>query len=143
MKKIILFLFLMNTIFVFSQSLEKAIKVMDSVNIKYPSRSQEMKDILEIYSLSDSSKDAVNNKIKNKLSKYELKDLKKSYVDNVINYYQMNYLWLITDKIFSNFNKEEVVILKKLIKKKKRDTLLDKYINIEQDCIKHFDKNFE
>lgn len=133
----------MNTIFVFSQSLEKAIKVMDSVNIKYPSRSQEMKDILEIYSLSDSSKDAVNNKIKNKLSKYELKDLKKSYVDNVINYYQMNYLWLITDKIFSNFNKEEVVILKKLIKKKKRDTLLDKYINIEQDCIKHFDKNFE
>lgn len=133
----------MNTIFVFSQSVEKAIKVMDSVNIKYPSRSQEMKDILEIYSLSDSSKDAVNNKIKNKLSKYELKDLTKSYVDNVINYYQMNYLWLITDKIFSNFNKEEVVILKKLIKKNKRDTLLDKYINIEQDCIKHFDKNFE
>ena len=133
----------MNSLLIFSQSLEKVIKVMDSVNIKYPSRNQEIKNIVEIYSLSEASKGAVNYKVKNKLSKYELKNLTKSYVDNVITYYQMNYIWLITDKIFSNFNKEEIVILKNLIKKKKKDILLDKFFDIEQNCIKHFDKNFE
>lgn len=113
------------------------------VNTKYPYRTQEINNIVEIYSLSETSKEAVKQKVKNKVSKYQLKDLTKSYVDNVINYYQMNYIWLITDKIFSNFSKEEIIALKKLIKKKKNNILLDKFLNIEQDCIKNFNKKFE
>lgn len=116
---------------------------MDSINVKYPNRAEEISDVVEIYSLSEPSKDAVKKKIKNKTSKYQLKDLTKSQVDNFISYYQMNYIWLIADKTFSNFNKEEILLLKKLVKKKRKDPLLDKFLIIEQGCIDHFNKNFE
>ena len=143
MKIIFFFLLLLSSNLTFSQIEKGSFKVMDSINTKYPYRTQEINNIVEIYSLSETSKEAVKQKVKNKVSKYQLKDLTKSYVDNVINYYQMNYIWLITDKIFSNFSKEEIIALKKLIKKKKNNILLDKFLNIEQDCIKNFNKKFE
>ena len=143
MKIIFFFLLLLSSTLTFSQIEKGSFKVMDSINTKYPYRTQEINNIVEIYSLSETSKEAVKQKVKNKVSKYQLKDLTKSYVDNVINYYQMNYIWLITDKIFSNFSKEEIIALKKLIKKKKNNILLDKFLNIEQDCIKNFNKMFE
>ncbi len=143
MKKAFFFLFVLISVFVFSQLEKEGVKVTDSVKTKYPDRTEELSDVVEIYSLSEPSKEAVKKKVRDETSKYQLKDLTKSGVDNIIAHYQMNYIWLITDKIFSNFEKEEILSLKKLVKKKRKDILLDRFLRIEQECIEDFNKKFE